>query len=35
MNCLLSFVFGVAGISCFIWYKPLYCAYVEFGQKIP
>ena len=33
MNYLLSFIFGVAGISCFIWYKLLYRAYAEFMGK--
>jgi hypothetical protein len=30
---LLSLIFGAAGISCFIWYKPLYRTYAEFMGK--
>jgi hypothetical protein len=34
MNYFLSFIFAVAGISCLVWYKPLYRTYAEFmGQR--
>ena len=33
MNYLLSAIFGIAGIACFIWYKQIYRAYAEFMSK--
>ena len=33
MNYLLALVFLVAGIACFVWYRPLYQAYAKFGAK--